>query len=48
MGTGRRASSHGMGKADMEFVRGLPLPKVLKNLTNMFPSITDCYRRFRP
>jgi hypothetical protein len=26
-------------------VEGLPLPKVLKNLTNMFPSITYCHRR---
>jgi hypothetical protein len=25
----------------------LPLPKVLKNLTNMLLSLTDCYRRFR-
>ena len=26
---------------------GLPLPKVLKNLTNIFFSILDCYRRLR-
>jgi hypothetical protein len=28
-------------------VGGLPLPKVLKNLTNMFFSISDHYRRLR-
>ena len=28
-------------------VGGLPLPKVLKNLTNMFQYNIDCYRRLR-
>jgi hypothetical protein len=28
-------------------VGGLPLPKVLKNLTNMFYSITYCLRKLR-
>jgi hypothetical protein len=33
-----------MGDAD---VGGLRLPKVLKNTTNMFPSIKYCYRNLR-